>query len=81
MLLDSIRTQLDTLSKSERKVALAVLAAVATAGGDLTTPAGAATGFSWGFLAAAGIAAGLAVAAFLAMPATRATGQARMHMH
>ena len=27
MLLDSIRTQLDTLSKSERKVALAVLAA------------------------------------------------------
>jgi EmrB/QacA subfamily drug resistance transporter len=60
---------------------VAVLAAVATAGGDLTTPAGAATGFSWGFLAAAGIAAGLAVAAFLAMPATRATGQARMHMH
>ena len=60
---------------------VAVLAAVATAGGDLTTPAGAATGFSWGFLAAAGIAAGLAVAAFLAMPASRATGQARMHMH
>jgi hypothetical protein len=60
---------------------VAVLAAVATAGGDLTTPAGAATGFSWGFLAAAGIAAGLAVIAFLAMPATRTTGQARMHMH
>ena len=60
---------------------VAVLAAVATAGGDLTTPAGAATGFSWGFLATAGIATGLAVAAFLAMPASRATGQARMHMH
>lgn len=60
---------------------VAVLAAVAAAGGDLTTPDGAATGFSWGFLAAAGIAAGLAVAAFLAMPATRAPGQARMHMH
>ena len=29
MLLDSIRTQLDSLSKSERKVALAVLAAPA----------------------------------------------------
>jgi len=27
---------------------VAVLAAVATAGGDLTTPAGAATGFFWG---------------------------------
>ena len=62
-------------------VGVAVLAAVATAGGDLTTPAGAAIGFSWGFLAAAGIAAGLAVAAFVAMPASRATGQAPMHMH
>ena len=60
---------------------VAVLAAVATAAGDLTTPTGAATGFSWGFLAAAGIAVGLAVVAFLAMPASRATGQARMHMH
>ena len=60
---------------------VAVLAAVATAAGDLTTPAGAATGFSLGFVAAAGIAAGLAVVAFLFMPAQRATGQARMHMH
>jgi hypothetical protein len=60
---------------------VAVLAAVATAGGDLTTPTGAATGFSGGFLAAAGIAVGLAVVAFLAMPAQRATGQARLHMH
>jgi hypothetical protein len=57
-----------------------VLAAVAIPGGDLTTPAGAATGFSWGFLAVAGIAAGLAVVAFLAMPASRGAGQARMHM-
>ena len=60
---------------------VAVLGAVATAGGDLTTPAGAAIGFPWGFVAGAGIAAGLGVAAFLAMPAGRATGQARMHMH
>ena len=60
---------------------VAVLAAVATAGGDLTTPSGAATGFSWGFTVAAGIAASLAVAAFLTMPASRSTGQARMHMH
>jgi hypothetical protein len=60
---------------------VAVLAAGATAGGDLTTPTGAATGFSGGFLAAAGIAVGLAVVAFLAMPAQRATGQARLHMH
>jgi EmrB/QacA subfamily drug resistance transporter len=60
---------------------VAVLAAVATAAGDLTTPTGAATGFSGGFLAAAGIAVGLAVVAFLAMPAQRATGQARLHMH
>ena len=60
---------------------VAVLAAVATAAGDLTTPTGAAAGFSGGFLAAAGIAVGLAVVAFLAMPAQRATGQARLHMH
>ena len=53
---------------------------MAIPGGDLTTPAGAATGFSWGFLAVAGIAAGLAVVAFLAMPASRGAGQARMHM-
>lgn len=60
---------------------VAVLAAVATAAGDLTTSIGAATGFSGGFLAAAGIAVGLAVVALLAMPAQRATGQARLHMH
>ena len=60
---------------------VAVLAAVAIAAGDLTTTSGAATGFSWGFLAAAGIAAALAVMAFLFMPAQRAIGQARMHMH
>lgn len=60
---------------------VAVLAAVATTAGDLTTPAGAATGFSWGFLAAAIIAATFAVVAFLTMPAQRASGQARMHMH
>jgi len=60
---------------------VAVLAAVATAGGDLTTPTGAATGFSSGFLEAAGIAAGLAVLAFLAIPARRVTGQAHLHLH
>ncbi len=60
---------------------VAVLAAVATAGGDLTTSTGAATGFSSGFLAAAGIAVGLAVFAFLSMPARRTTGQAHLHLH
>ena len=38
-------------------------------------------GFSGGFLVAAGIAVGLAVVALLAMPAQRANGQARLHMH
>lgn len=60
---------------------VAVLAAVATAAGDLTTLSGAATGFSWGFVAAAIVAAGAAAAAFLAMPAARVSGSARMHMH
>jgi len=58
-----------------------VLAAVAPAAGDLTTPAGAATGFSWGFPAAAGIAVGLAVFAFRAMPAQHVIGPAHLHMH
>ena len=67
--------------RSARRSASRHRRGVATAAGDLTTPTGAATGFSGGFLAAAGIAVGLAVVAFLAMPAQRATGQARLHMH
>jgi len=60
---------------------VAVLAAVAAAAGELTTATGAAFGFSSGFVAAAAIAGGLAVFAFLVMPARRTTGQAHLHMH
>jgi EmrB/QacA subfamily drug resistance transporter len=60
---------------------VAVLAAVATAAGDLTTSAGASAGFAWGFRAAAGIAIVLAVMAFATMPATRSTGRPRAHVH
>ena len=60
---------------------VAVLSAVATSAGSLTTAAGAADGFSRGFLAAAGLAVVVAVIAFTRMPATRAEAGAGMHMH
>ena len=61
---------------------VAVLSAVATTAGSLTSPTGAADAFSAGFIAAAAIAAVFAVFAVVRMPATRVTGGAGgMHMH
>ncbi|SDR89101.1 drug resistance transporter, EmrB/QacA subfamily [Friedmanniella luteola] len=59
---------------------VAVLSAVATAAGPLTTPDGAAAAVAPGFITAAGIAAALAVVALLRMPATRgAAGPIHLH--
>jgi EmrB/QacA subfamily drug resistance transporter len=59
---------------------VAVLSAVASTAGSLSSSAGVVNGFPRGFLAAAGIAALLAVFAYLRMPAVRAEGAAtRMH--
>ena len=61
---------------------VAVLSAVASTAGSLTSATGAADAFSRGFIAAAAIAAVFAVYAVVRMPATRATGGAGgMHMH
>ncbi len=61
---------------------VAVLSAVASTAGSLTSPTGAADAFSRGFIAAAAIAVVFAVFAAVRMPATRATGGAGgMHMH
>jgi EmrB/QacA subfamily drug resistance transporter len=60
---------------------VAVLSAVATSAGSLTSPAGVVAGFSGGFVAAAVIAAIGAVLAFTRMPSTRTAGGAQMHMH
>jgi EmrB/QacA subfamily drug resistance transporter len=59
---------------------VAVLSALASSAGTLTTAAGVVNGFPRGFLAAAGIAVALAAFAYLRMPAVRAEGAA-MHMH
>lgn len=60
---------------------VAVLTAVATTAGSLTSATGVVAGFDRGFLAAAGIASVLAVFAYLRMPAARVEGGAGMHMH
>jgi len=60
---------------------VAVLSAVATAAGSLTDPSGVVDGFSAAFIAAAAIAGGVALIAYLRMPAERMTGDAAMHMH
>jgi EmrB/QacA subfamily drug resistance transporter len=61
---------------------VAVLSAVASTAGSLTSPTGAADAFSRGFVGAAAIAAVFAVFALVRMPATRAAGGAGgMHMH
>jgi EmrB/QacA subfamily drug resistance transporter len=61
---------------------VAVLSAVASSAGSLTTVDGAAAAFSRGFVGAAALAAGVAVFALLRMPATRTTGGGgHMHMH
>ena len=59
---------------------VAVLSAVASSAGTLTTAAGVVDGFPRGFVAAAALAVALAVFAYLRMPAERAEGAA-MHMH
>ena len=61
---------------------VAVLSAVASTAGTLTTPAGAADAFSAGFIGAAVLGAVFAIFALLRMPATRATGGGgHLHMH
>jgi MFS family permease len=59
---------------------VAVLSAVATATGSLTTTDGAAAAIKHGFVTAAAVAAVFAVIALLRMPATRGTA-GHMHMH
>ncbi len=60
---------------------VAVLSAVASTAGSLTTSAGAADAFSRGFLGAAVMGGLVAVFALLRMPATRATAAGGMHLH
>jgi hypothetical protein len=61
---------------------VAVLSAIATSAGALTTASGAADAFSRGFVGAAVIGVAFAAFAMLRMPATRATGGAgHLHMH
>ena len=59
---------------------VAVLSAVATAAGSLTTSDGAAAAFEHGFITAAGVATVFAVIALLRMPATRGAA-GHLHMH
>ena len=60
---------------------VAVLSAVAATAGSLVSVDGVAAGFSRGFIAAAGIAAVMAVIAFLRMPSARVTAGAGGGMH
>ena len=61
---------------------VAVLSAVASSAGALTTASGAADAFSRGFVGAAVIGVAVAVFALVRMPATReAGGGGHMHMH
>jgi hypothetical protein len=61
---------------------VAVLSAIATTAGDLTTAAGAVDAASRGFTAAAVLAVGFAVIALWRMPAVRIEpGAGGMHMH
>jgi EmrB/QacA subfamily drug resistance transporter len=60
---------------------VAVLSAVATTAGSLTSPAGVVAGFSRGFATAAVVAVLVAVTALVKMPSTRTTSSAHMGMH
>jgi hypothetical protein len=60
---------------------VAVLSAIASSAGALTTATGAADAFSRGSLGAAVIAVALAAFAVVRMPATRGGGGGHMHMH
>jgi EmrB/QacA subfamily drug resistance transporter len=60
---------------------VAILSAVATSAGTLTTATGAAAAFSAGFIGAAVIGLVVAVFALLRMPAARTAGGGHLHMH
>ncbi len=61
---------------------VAILSAVASSAGTLTTAAGAADAFSAGFIGAAVMGTVVAVFALVRMPATRAAGGGgHLHMH
>ena len=61
---------------------VAILSAVATSAGTLTTATGAADAFSAGFIGAAVMAGAVALFAAVRMPAEHASGGAgHMHMH
>ena len=61
---------------------VAMLSAVATTAGSLTSPAGVVTGFSRGFFVAALVAAAFAVFAFVKMPSTHVpSGGGPIHLH
>jgi MFS family permease len=60
---------------------VAILSAVASSAGSLTTVDGAAAAFSRGFLGASALAAVIAVFALLRMSASRTVGGGHMHMH
>ncbi len=60
---------------------VAVLSAVATTAGSLTSPAGIVAGYSRGFVAAAGIAVALGAVAATRMSATRVVAGGGMHGH
>jgi EmrB/QacA subfamily drug resistance transporter len=60
---------------------VAVISAVATSAGVLTTANGVAAAFSRGFIGAAAIALAFAVFALLRMPSTRGSGGGHVHMH
>ena len=60
---------------------VAILSAVASTAGTLTTAAGAADAFSRGFIGAAVIGASVAVFAIVRMPKTKAAGGGHLHMH
>jgi EmrB/QacA subfamily drug resistance transporter len=60
---------------------VAILSAVASSAGTLTTASGAGDAFSAGFLGAAVMGGAVAVFAMLRMPSTMASGGGHMHMH
>ena len=60
---------------------VAILSAVATTAGSLTSPAGVVDAFSRGFVGAAVMAAVMAVYAVARMPATRAAAGTAVHLH
>lgn len=60
---------------------VAIVSAVSATAGNLTTAAGAADGFGRGLTSAAVLAALVGAVAVAAMPKTRATFGAAMHMH